>query len=275
MRVKILDEAIDKLIIGLHPRSRSAKPRAGDRLHMQQGREGHRPCEGEEGWCKKAGEGSKAAARNPLVVNPERVEKYLGVPRFRNRLRRTEARVGSVTGLAWTSVGGEILHVDVTVMTGSEKLTLTGQLGEVMKESAQAALSYLRSKARSFGLTETISRGKRNPCSPPRRIDPEGRAVGRDHDGDGHVLRAQRTAGESDVAMTGEITLRGEVLAIGGLNEKLLAAQRSGITKVLIPQENVKDLSEIPERVKEGLTIVPISKIEEALPHVFPKTGAK
>ena len=130
-------------------------------------------------------------------------------------------RVGSVTGLAWTSVGGDILHVDVTVMNGHEKLTLTGQLGDVMKESAQAALSYLRSNAQKLGLPGDVLQREGDPRPSAGRSDPEGRPVGRHHHGDGHVFGGQRTSRRaSDVAMTGEITLRGEVLAIGGLERE-------------------------------------------------------
>jgi ATP-dependent Lon protease len=227
-----------------------------------------------EGRGKRRKQG-RGAVEHALVVDPERVEKYLGVPRFRRRLRRTEARVGSVTGLAWTSVGGDILHVDVSVMPGPEKLTLTGQLGEVMKESAQAALSYLRSQARSFRLKETVSKGREIHVHVPEgSIPKDGPSAGITMAMAMYSALSGRPA-RSDVAMTGEITLRGEVLAIGGLNEKLLAAQRSGIRKVLIPEENKKELSEIPEKVKEGLTIVPITKIEEALPHVFAAGSAR
>jgi ATP-dependent Lon protease len=218
------------------------------------------------GKKRKAEQGKKTDA---FIVDATRVESYLGVPRFRNRPRSEQNRVGSVTGLAWTSVGGEILHVDVTVMNGHEKLTLTGQLGEVMKESAQAALSYLRSNAQKLGLRGSFYKGKEIHIHLP-----EG-AIPKDGPSAGITMAMAMYSAVSgkparaDVAMTGEITLRGEVLAIGGLNEKLLAAQRSGVTTVLIPQENVKDLPEIQSKVKEGLTLVPISKIEEALPYVF------
>jgi len=221
--------------------------------------------------------GQKKGKRNKgeFTVDPERVEKYLGVPRFRNRQRTEEHRVGSVTGLAWTSVGGDILHVDVSVMRGAEKLTLTGQLGDVMKESAQAALSYLRSHAKQLRLSETFFKGKEiHVHLPEGAIPKDGPSAGITMALAMYSAISGRSA-RSDVAMTGEITLRGEVLGIGGLNEKLLAAQRSGISTVLIPQENVKDLQEIPARVKEGLKLVPISRIEEALPHVFGPTGRK
>jgi ATP-dependent Lon protease len=213
--------------------------------------------------------GKKEKRDGNFVVTPEKVEEYLGVPKFRNRLRSETNRVGSVTGLAWTSVGGDILHVDVTMMSGKDKLTLTGQLGDVMKESAQAALSYLRSNAEALGLAADFYRDKEiHVHLPEGAIPKDGPSAGIT------MVMAMYSAVSSkparaDVAMTGEITLRGEVLAIGGLNEKLIAAQRSGITSVLIPQENVKDLSEIQAKVKEGLTIIPISKIEEALQHVF------
>jgi ATP-dependent Lon protease len=212
----------------------------------------------------------KDEASDDLTISPEKIEEYLGVPKFRNRTRADENRVGSVTGLAWTSVGGDILHVDVTMMNGKDKLTLTGQLGDVMKESAQAALSYLRSNAESLGLREDFYKDKEVHVHLP-----EG-AIPKDGPSAGITMvmamysAISGKAARADVAMTGEITLRGEVLAIGGLNEKLIAAQRSGITTVLIPQENVKDLQEIQPKVKEGLTIIPIGKVQDALSHVFP-----
>jgi ATP-dependent Lon protease len=219
--------------------------------------------------------GKKEKSAEPFVVTPEKVEEYLGVPKFRNRLRADSNRVGSVTGLAWTSVGGDILHVDVTIMSGKEKLTLTGQLGDVMKESAQAALSYLRSNALALGLDPDFFKDKEiHVHLPEGAIPKDGPSAGIT------MVMAMYSAisgkpARADVAMTGEITLRGEVLAIGGLNEKLIAAQRSGVTTVLIPQENVKDLSEIQAKVKEGLTILPINKIEEALQYVFACTGSE
>jgi ATP-dependent Lon protease len=229
---------------------------------------------GRQGNGAKPRSGRKKT-RRAFVVTPVKVETYLGVPRFRNRLRREKNRVGSVTGLAWTSVGGEILNVDVTIMAGHEKLTLTGQLGEVMKESAQAALSYLRAEAKRLGLSPTFYRGKEIHIHLP-----EG-AIPKDGPSAGITMAMalysaiSGTPARGSVAMTGEITLRGEVLAIGGLNEKLIAAQRSGITTILIPQENTKELSEIPARVKEGLTIIPINRIEDALHHVFGKGKAR
>lgn len=201
------------------------------------------------------------------------LEKFLGVPRYKRNTSNSGTNVGSITGLAWTSVGGELLRVDATIMSGSEKLTLTGNIGDVMKESAQAALSYLRSNAKEFGLTPNFSKGKEIHIHLP-----EG-AIPKDGPSAGITLTMalysafKKRAPKKEVAMTGEITLLGEVLPIGGLNEKLLAAQRGGIKLVLIPKENEKDLIEIKSEVKEGIKIIPVATIKEAFPYVFGRTS--
>jgi len=203
------------------------------------------------------------------------VEEYLGVQKFNRSNSKKGNNVGSITGLAWTSVGGELLRVDATIMSGIEKFTLTGQIGDVMKESAQAALSYLRSHAKDFGLTPNFHKGKEIHIHLP-----EG-AIPKDGPSAGITLTMalysafKKKAPKLDVAMTGEITLLGEVLPIGGLNEKLLAAQRGGIKTVLIPKENEKDLAEIKDQVKEGMKIIPVSTIKEAFPYVFGKIQQK
>ncbi len=221
----------------------------------------------------RAKKGKKAA--HQIVVTPAKVEVYLGVPKFRKKEAGRERRVGSVTGLAWTSVGGDILNVDVTIMRGAERLTLTGQLGDVMKESAQAALSYIRSNVKAFGINADFYRGKEIHIHLPEGAIPKDGPSAGITMAMAIVSAASNRPARNDVAMTGEITLRGNVLPIGGLNEKLLAAQRSGIKTVLIPKDNLKDLVEIPDRVKEGLKIVPIEKIEEALRHIFDTRTAK
>ncbi len=211
----------------------------------------------------------KKSARRAFVVNDKKIEEYLGVPKFRSRPRAEANRVGSVTGLAWTSVGGDILNVDATVMKGQEKLTLTGQLGDVMKESAQAALSYLRSNAQRLGLDPTFASGKEIHIHLPEGAIPkDGPSAGITMAMAMYSAVSGKPA-KSDVALTGEITLRGEVLRVGGLNEKLLAARRNRISTVLLPKENVKDLDEIPEKVKQGVVIVPVARIEEALEYLF------
>jgi ATP-dependent Lon protease len=167
-------------------------------------------------------------------------------------------------------VGGDILSVDVTIMNGTGKLTLTGQLGNVMKESAQAALSYIRSKAKELSINPNFFSGKEVHIHLP-----EG-AIPKDGPSAGITMAMAMYSAVSgkkatnDVAMTGEITLRGNILPIGGLIEKLLAAKRHDIKTVLIPAGNEIDLKEIPDKVKEGLNIVTISHIEDAIPYVFP-----
>ena len=212
---------------------------------------------------------SKIKSKKTFEINNALVEEFLGVPKFRQQKADKELRIGSVTGLAWTSVGGEILQVDSTVMMGAEKLTITGQIGNVMKESAQAALSYLRSNAKAFGLDPNFAKGKEIHIHLP-----EG-AIPKDGPSAGITLALAMYSALSgkparnDVAMTGEITLRGKILAIGGLNEKLLAARRSGMKLVLIPKDNEIDLNEIKPEVTEGLKIIPISTILEAVPYAF------
>ncbi len=208
-------------------------------------------------------------------IDEKKVEKYLGVPKFRSQISKREKKVGSVTGLAWTSVGGDILSVDVTIMTGTGKLTLTGQLGDVMKESAQAALSYLRSNAKELGLPVNFHKGKEIHIHLP-----EG-AIPKDGPSAGITMTMamysaiSKKAASGDVAMTGEITLRGNVLPIGGLSEKLLAAKRNGIKTVVIPKENEKNLAEIKDAIKEGLKIIPVENIKEVIPILFKRVTTR
>lgn len=213
---------------------------------------------------------AKAKKNSKFIVDEAKVEDYLKVPRYRHQKHISEKRVGSVTGLAWTSVGGELLSVDVTIMNGAERLTLTGQLGNVMKESAQAALSYIRSNAKKLHLNPDFFKGKEVHIHLP-----EG-AIPKDGPSAGITMSMALLSAVSgkpatnDVAMTGEITLRGNILPIGGLNEKLLAAKRNNIRRVLIPKDNEIDLKEIPNEVKEGLEIISLDHIEDAIPYVFP-----
>jgi ATP-dependent Lon protease len=219
----------------------------------------------------KESSNGKAKAKDKFVVDENKVEDYLKTPRFRHLRHIKEKKIGSVTGLAWTSVGGELLAVDVTIMNGSEKLTLTGQLGNVMKESAQAALSYIRSEAKKFGLNPDFYKGKEVHIHLP-----EG-AIPKDGPSAGITMAMAILSAVSgkpalnNVAMTGEITLRGNVLPIGGLNEKLLAAKRNEIKTVLIPKDNEIDLIEIPEKVKDGLLIIPIDSVASAVRYVIPE----
>jgi ATP-dependent Lon protease len=204
------------------------------------------------------------------VIDEQKIENYLKTPRFRTHQHSKSNKIGSVTGLAWTSVGGEILNVDATLMNGPGKLTLTGQLGNVMKESAHAALSYLRSKAKPLGLNPDFFKGKEIHIHLP-----EG-AIPKDGPSAGIAMAMAMFStisgipASNNIAMTGEITLTGSILPIGGLNEKLLAAKRNDIKIVLIPKDNEIDLKEIPAKVKEGLKIISVEMLEDAIPYVFP-----
>jgi len=217
---------------------------------------------------RKQTNGKRSNGRK-VRVDEKSVETFLGVPKFRTREREGKNRIGSVVGLAWTSVGGSILNVDATIMNGSEKLTITGQIGDVMHESAQAALSYIRSNAKTLGVSEDFYKRKEIHIHLPEGAIPKDGPSAGITMAMAMISAASNRPARNDIAMTGEITLRGNLLAIGGLNEKLLAAQRSGIKTVLIPKENEKDLVEIPAKVKEGLKIVPIETIGDALPWVF------
>jgi ATP-dependent Lon protease len=212
----------------------------------------------------------KEKRNNKYLIDENKVEEYLKIPRYRYQRHSKENIVGSVTGLAWTSVGGEILSVDVTIMSGSEKLTLTGQLGNVMKESAQAALSYIRSRAKELNLDVNFFKGKEVHIHLPEGAIPkDGPSAGITMAMALYSAISGRPA-SNNIAMTGEITLRGNVLPIGGLNEKLIAAKRYGIETVLIPRDNEIDLKEIASKVTDGLKIIPIDKIEDAIPYIFP-----
>jgi ATP-dependent Lon protease len=198
-------------------------------------------------------------------ISAEKVTQYLGVPRFRPSLAEEKNEVGIATGLAWTEVGGELLVSEATLMAGKGKLTLTGKLGDVMQESAQAALSYVRSKAAELNLPEDFH----------SKIDihvhvPEG-AIPKDGPSAGITMATALTsalvkiATRRDVAMTGEITLRGKVLPIGGVKEKVLAAHRAGVTNIVLPRDNEKDLADIPKNVLDTLNVHMVSTMDEVL----------
>jgi ATP-dependent Lon protease len=200
-----------------------------------------------------------------VAVTPRNLDKFLGVRRYRYGKAEELDRIGQVTGLAWTEVGGELLTIEAAVVPGKGKLLHTGQLGEVMQESIQAAMSVVRSRADVLGLeTDFYQKHDVHLHMPEGATPKDGPSAGIGMC-TALVSALTRIPVRSDVAMTGEITLRGEVLPIGGLKEKLLAAQRGGITTVLIPEENQKDLVEIPDNVKSKLEIKPVRWIDEVL----------
>jgi ATP-dependent Lon protease len=200
-----------------------------------------------------------------VTVDANNVEKYLGVKRFRFGSAEEKNQVGQVTGLAWTEVGGELLTIESAVVDGKGKFVQTGQLGDVMKESIQAALTVVRSRARILGINPEFNEKKDIHIHVPEGATPkDGPSAGV---GMCTALVSALTgiSVKANVAMTGEITLRGEVLPIGGLKEKLLAAHRGGITTVLIPEENEKDLAEIPKNIIANIKIIPVRWIEQVL----------
>lgn len=204
-------------------------------------------------------------ATKKITVSAKNIEKYLGVKRFRFGSAEEKDQVGQVTGLAWTEVGGELLTIESAVVEGKGKFVQTGQLGDVMKESIQAALTVVRSRARVLGINAEFNEKKDIHIHVPEGATPkDGPSAGV---GMCTALVSALTGipVRADVAMTGEITLRGEILPIGGLKEKLLAAHRGGINVVLIPLENEKELVEIPDNIKAKLEIIPVRWIDEVL----------
>jgi ATP-dependent Lon protease len=200
-----------------------------------------------------------------VTVTPENLAEYAGVRKYRHGVSDEENQIGAVTGLAWTEVGGELLTIESVTVPGKGAVKTTGKLGEVMSESVQMAFSFVKSRAPAFGIKPSIfNRKDLHIHLPEGAVPKDGPSAGI-----GMVTAMVSTlAGipvRADVAMTGEVTLRGRVLAIGGLKEKLLAALRGGIKTVLIPQENEKDLAEIPANIRAGLEIIPVAHVDEVL----------
>jgi ATP-dependent Lon protease len=212
--------------------------------------------------ARKVVKGGDAIA---VTVTVDNVNEFLGVIKFRDTLAHEKSEVGLVTGLAWTEVGGQILSTEVTTVDGKGKLTLTGKLGDVMQESGQAALSYVRSRAARLGLPREFYRN----CDIHVHV-PEG-AIPKDGPSAGITIATaiasalSRIPVRRDIAMTGEVTLRGKVLGIGGLKEKLLAAHRAGIFEAIIPKENEKDLVEVPENLRNAMKLHCVETMDEVL----------
>jgi ATP-dependent Lon protease len=240
--------------------------------------------------CRKVGRkiveqrttGTKSAGNGQapveVTISSENAGDYLGVVKFRDLGAEKKNEVGLSVGLAWTEMGGQVMNTEVTLMEGKGRLTLTGQLGDVMQESAQAAMSYMRSRAAKFGLPRDFY----------RRMDvhvhvPEG-AIPKDGPSAGITIATAiasaltRIPGRCDVAMTGEITLRGKVLPIGGVKEKLLAAHRTGIYTIILPRDNEKDLADVPQEIQSQMTLKLVETMDEvlavALDHPLGTAGA-
>jgi ATP-dependent Lon protease len=211
----------------------------------------------------------KKAKGKRYRVSAQSVLKFLGTPKYRFGLAEEQDEIGLTTGLAWTEVGGELLQIEATLMPGRGKLTITGKLGDVMQESAQAALSYVRSRGELLGLESDFY----------QKLDihihvPEG-AIPKDGPSAGITIATTLVSAllkapvRHELAMTGEITLRGRVLPIGCLTEKLLAARRGNITHVLIPKDNERDLDDVPTRIRKSLTITLVEHMDEVLEHAI------
>jgi len=219
--------------------------------------------------CRKVAHRIVRGEKKKITVQPKHLKDFLGPPRFRIGTAEEKDSAGAVTGLAWTEVGGDLLTIEVAIVPGKGVLTITGKLGEVMQESAQAAMTYVRSRSQILGLERDFYQA----------IDvhihvPEG-AIPKDGPSAGITIATAITSAltsrvvRRDIAMTGEITLRGNVLPIGGLKEKLLAARRGGIKEVIIPRDNQKDLHEIPREVYEGMSITAVSHMDDVLAKAF------
>jgi ATP-dependent Lon protease len=215
--------------------------------------------------CRKAARKIVEGEEAPIKVTKTNLKDFLGRAKFLETKAEKKPQVGLATGMAWTEVGGDILPTEVTILKGKGKLILTGQLGDVMQESAQAGLSYIRSRAQKFKLEEDFY----------EKDDihihlPEG-AIPKDGPSAGITMATAMSSAltgrkvRSDVAMTGEITLRGNVLPIGGLKEKVLAAYREGMKTIILPKENERDIEDIPETVREKLEFVPVEHMDEVL----------
>jgi ATP-dependent Lon protease len=221
------------------------------------------------GICRKTAKIIVSGDKKRVVIAEKNVEEFLGKTMFHYGQAEVENQVGVANGLAYTSVGGDTLQIEVSLSPGKGKLILTGKLGDVMKESAQAAFSYVRSKTEKLQIDANFH----------EKYDihihvPEG-AVPKDGPSAGITIATALISAltnrpiRKEVGMTGEITLRGRVLPIGGLKEKSLAAHRAGLTKIIIPQNNEKDIDDIPESVRKALTFVPVSHVDEVLEHAL------
>jgi ATP-dependent Lon protease len=217
------------------------------------------------GLCRKAAKIIAEETQKKVIISTRNLEKYIGIPRYRFGISEKENLIGVSTGLAWTEVGGDVLHIEVTLMKGKGTLLLTGKLGDVMKESAQAGFTFIRSRAQTLGIEEEFH----------EKYDihvhvPEG-AIPKDGPSAGITMAtalASALCGRKvrrEVAMTGEITLRGRVLPVGGIKEKVMAAHRAGCRVIIMPQENKKDLEDIAVNIKKELEFILVDHMDEVL----------
>lgn len=226
------------------------------------------------GLCRKVARQIVQNKKSSIKITAQNLHTFLGAPKFRRRQAEGKAEVGVTTGLAWTEVGGEVLNTEVSIMKGKGKLLLTGQLGEVMRESAQAGFSYIRTRVKELGIDEEFY--EKNDIHIHL---PEG-AIPKDGPSAGITMATAMVSAltgnpvRNDIAMTGEITLRGRVLPVGGIKEKVLAAHRLGINTIILPKENQRDIDEIPTNVKRHLEFVLVEHMDEVLDCALVKENA-
>jgi ATP-dependent Lon protease len=207
--------------------------------------------------------------QGPFTISKNTLNKYLGIPKYITEMDQEESQAGLCTGLAWTQVGGEVLYVEASLIGGKGEMILTGQLGDIMQESARAAMSYARSKLAEFGIEENVFENQDVHIHVPSGATPK------DGPSAGIAMATALISILSNkpvnkyVAMTGEITLRGRVLPIGGLKEKALGALRAGIKTIVIPEKNRRDLEEIPLYVKKKINFIPVKNMSEVLDIAF------
>ncbi len=225
--------------------------------------------------CRKVAKKLAEGEKGPFIVSQNNLHKYLGVPLYLSEIEQEKDEIGIATGLAWTETGGEVLYVEALVMEGKGNLILTGHLGEIMRESAQAALSYTRSRAREFGIaSDFYEKFDIHIHVPAGAIPKDGPSAGVTM-ATAMISALAEIPVSKDVAMTGEITLRGKVLPVGGIKEKALAALRKGIKKVIIPEKNLKDLEEIPKPMRRRLEFIPVRHMDQILEVALLKNSRK
>ena len=219
--------------------------------------------------CRKTALNLVTTKKNTYRITPKNLEKYLGKKKYRYDIIEGQEEVGVTTGLAWTIVGGDTLFIETTVVPGSGKLVLTGQLGEVMQESAKAGISYIRSVADKLGIEEDFYKTKDLHIHIPEGATPKDGPSAGVTMCTAMISTLTGIPVRKDIAMTGEITLRGNVLPVGGIREKMLAAHRAGIRKVLLPRENERDIDDIPEKVRKKMEFVLLDTVDDALKEVL------
>jgi ATP-dependent Lon protease len=219
--------------------------------------------------CRKVARKIAEGQKKPFRITKNNLSTYLGVPQYTPEMDQEHSQVGLVTGLAWTQAGGELLFVEATLIGGKGELIVTGQLGDVMQESARAAVSYARANLDHFGIDESIFESVDIHIHVPAGAIPKDGPSAGIAMATALISAVNNTPVRNDIAMTGEVTLRGRVLPIGGLKEKALGALRAGVKTLIIPDKNQKDLVEIPKHIKRKIKFIPVKDMQEVVSHAM------